>query len=304
MMKLHTLTTLADRHGLLARRDVVPRACSGPTWMRALRSGILRPVQPGVALVHGYPVTENTRVRAAQMSAGRDCLVSGITAARLYGVSIPDPAPIHLISPHRGRNRGLRDAILHRPLDLFDLEPSMIDGIAVSPPFRTLLDTAAWNRGLEARVLEHFLVSGDLTIRSSWRGLFTHARQGRPGITRLRMLLNRWALDNERPESVLEARMLSLCFRHRLPPFEFQAEIGPFRVDFLWRDERTIVECDGFAFHGLTRDAFERDRHRDAQLQALGYTVWRFSFQQITGQSSFVASTLKQAFRRIQFQNS
>ena len=268
-----------------------------------MNSGSLRPVQPGVAILFGHPITEHSRVRAAQLSAGRDSLVAGITAARLYGVSVPDPVPIHLISPRRQRNRGLRDAILHRLLDLFDLEPCVIDGIVVSPPFRTLLDTAAWNRGFETRVLEHFLVSGDLTIRSCWRGLFTHARQGRPGVTRLRMLLNRWALDNERPESILEARMLSLCFRHRLPPFEFQAEIGPFRVDFLWRDEKVIVECDGFAFHGSTREAFERDRHRDAQLQALGYTVWRFSFQQITRQSTFVASTLQQAFRRISFHN-
>lgn len=255
-------------------------------------------------MLFGHPVNEHSQIRAAQLSAGRESLVAGITAAHLYGISIPKPLPIHLISPHRGRNRGVRDAVLHRPLDLFDLEPHTIEGIVVSPPFRTLLDTAAWNRGLESRVLEHFLVSGDLTIRSCWRALFAHARQGRPGITRLRMLLNRWALDNERPESVLEARMLSLCFQHRLPPFEFQSEIGPFRVDFLWRDERVIVECDGFAFHGSTQEAFERDRHRDAQLQALGYTVWRFSFQQITRQSTFVASTLKQAFRRISFQNS
>jgi very-short-patch-repair endonuclease len=34
------------------------------------------------------------------------------------------------------------------------------------------------------------------------------------------------------------------------------------------------VEVDGFAFHG-GRDAFERDRTRDAQLQAHGYRDMR-----------------------------
>jgi very-short-patch-repair endonuclease len=111
-------------------------------------------------------------------------------------------------------------------------------------------------------------------------------------------LLNSWSLDAEQPESVLEAKMLSLCYSAGFPSFEFQASVGPYRVDFLWREQMAIVECDGFAFHGSTRDAFERDRLRDAYLQSLGFTVWRFSFRQLTFQQNEVRERLRSIFRR------
>jgi very-short-patch-repair endonuclease len=92
--------------------------------------------------------------------------------------------------------------------------------------------------------------------------------------------------------------MLSLCFVGKLPSFEFQAVIGPYRVDFLWREQRVIAECDGFAYHGSTREKFESDRKRDAYLQSLGFTVWRFSFRQIVDEPHVIAQQLKAAFRR------
>ena len=42
-----------------------------------------------------------------------------------------------------------------------------------------------------------------------------------------------------------------------------------------------IVETDGWAFHG-GRSAFERDRRRDAELQARGYVVMRFTWRRLT----------------------
>lgn len=48
----------------------------------------------------------------------------------------------------------------------------------------------------------------------------------------------------------------------------------------LWRRDRLVVEIDGFAFHS-TRAAFERDRRRDADLQARGLKVMRVTWRQI-----------------------
>jgi hypothetical protein len=49
-------------------------------------------------------------------------------------------------------------------------------------------------------------------------------------------------------------------------------------VDLRWPWRRLIVETDGFATHG-TRAAFERDRARDAALQAAGFRVLRFTWR-------------------------
>jgi len=67
--------------------------------------------------------------------------------------------------------------------------------------------------------------------------------------------------------------------------------VGSYEVDFLWRDFALIVETDGFEHHG-SRAAFERDRDRDAHLQALGYRVVRFTWRQVTREPERVAATL------------
>jgi very-short-patch-repair endonuclease len=74
--------------------------------------------------------------------------------------------------------------------------------------------------------------------------------------------------------------MLRLCRRHRLPQPEVNARVGPYEVDFLWRDRGLIAETDGFRHHG-DRGSFEADRARDAQLQSRGFRVLRFTYRQV-----------------------
>jgi very-short-patch-repair endonuclease len=85
---------------------------------------------------------------------------------------------------------------------------------------------------------------------------------------------------HEPTRSELERRFLGLCRRHGLPKPEVNVRIGSYEVDFLWREERVVVETDGWASHG-TRSAFEADRARDAELKALGHEVMRFTHRQV-----------------------
>ena len=70
------------------------------------------------------------------------------------------------------------------------------------------------------------------------------------------------------------------------------ARVAGFEVDFLWREQRVIVEADGFEFH-RARGAFEADRARDAELQALGFHVLRFTYRVIRDKAGKVAATLR-----------
>lgn len=65
---------------------------------------------------------------------------------------------------------------------------------------------------------------------------------------------------------------------------EQQVNISKYRVDFLitGNGKRLVIECDGRDFHHATREQIERDRARDAELSALGYTIYRFPGKQIT----------------------
>ena len=86
--------------------------------------------------------------------------------------------------------------------------------------------------------------------------------------------------------------MLALCRRHRIPKPEVNVLIGNYKVDFLWREERLIVEADSFEHH-RDRTTFEADRARDAELRLVGYTVVRFTWRQLTNEPAWVARTVR-----------
>ena len=52
-------------------------------------------------------------------------------------------------------------------------------------------------------------------------------------------------------------------------------------MDFVWPEEKVILEIDGWKFHGHRR-AFERDRKRTMILSDAGYHVIRITVRQFT----------------------
>jgi very-short-patch-repair endonuclease len=55
-----------------------------------------------------------------------------------------------------------------------------------------------------------------------------------------------------------------------------------------------VVEVDGYAFHSSAR-SFERDRRRDAILEAAGYRVMRVRWKQLIEEPIAVAVRIAQA---------
>jgi very-short-patch-repair endonuclease len=104
--------------------------------------------------------------------------------------------------------------------------------------------------------------------------------RGRPGISALRELVEA-ELAGERNRLEAEKRFRALVKDAKFPEPQSNAKVGPFTVDFLWPEERVVAELDGFTTH-RTRSAFEGDRARDGDLQALGYRVVRVTWRQLT----------------------
>jgi very-short-patch-repair endonuclease len=88
-----------------------------------------------------------------------------------------------------------------------------------------------------------------------------------------------------------EDRMLALVRQADLHGFETQRPVKGHTVDFLWRDQRVVVEVDGYRYHS-DRRRFESDRRRDADLQAHGYAVLRVTWRQLRREPLFVAARL------------
>ena len=62
--------------------------------------------------------------------------------------------------------------------------------------------------------------------------------------------------------------------------------------DFVWPEQRLIVETDGWQAHG-TRQAFENDRLRDAHLIAAGWRPLRLTWKRLTNEPAEVADLLR-----------
>jgi very-short-patch-repair endonuclease len=63
-------------------------------------------------------------------------------------------------------------------------------------------------------------------------------------------------------------------------------------LDARWRQQRLIVECDGFAAHA-TRKAFEENRARDRALVVDGWRVVRVTWRQLEEDRETIAGQLR-----------
>ena len=95
--------------------------------------------------------------------------------------------------------------------------------------------------------------------------------------------------------SELEEAFLALCRNAGLPApaineWVFVDDGPPLKADFLWREQRLIVEVDGWAAHG-SRHRFEADRRRDQRARRAGIDTLRFTRCQVVRDPGWVAAT-------------
>jgi very-short-patch-repair endonuclease len=233
---------------------------------------------------------------AAVLACGNGAVLSHRSAAALWSVGPytidGDPIDVTVVGPRRGCRPGIR---AHHVRSLEGDEVTTLQRIPITAPARTLLDLA---RVASARELEAAVAEAErryLTTERELLALFARHR-ARRGTRALRHLLDR----GTRPaltRSEAEKRCLGLIRRARLDPPEVNVRLGPYEVDFLWREQRLVVEVDGFAYHS-DRAAFERDRRRDADLAALGYTVVRVTWRQLVDEPAAVVARVAQALAR------
>jgi very-short-patch-repair endonuclease len=114
--------------------------------------------------------------------------------------------------------------------------------------------------------------------------------RSRPVPRSLQALLARYAAPPF-TRSELERRFLALCDIHQLQRPTGNIIIKGEEVDFVWRDQRLIVEVDGYRYH-RSPSKFEDDRARDVMLTVAGWTVLRFTWRQVDERPAWVAAAV------------
>jgi very-short-patch-repair endonuclease len=281
----------AAQRGVVTHRQLIDAGVGRGAIAHRLAQARLHRLHRGVYLVgHSVP-PPLARETAALLACGPGALLSHRTAAHLWRLTprLPVDVDVTLIG---GNRRGRPGLAIHRTRAIEGAERARVQGMPVTAPTRTLLDLADTLRSEElepilAEAVRRRLVrTGDLRKRLGDAG-------GRHGLGRLRSLLEQTG-GPALTRSEAERRLLALVRSGGLPAPDTNVSVGRYEVDLLWREARLIVEVDGYAYHS-GRPAFERDRKRDAELQALGFRVMRVTWRQLVDEPEAVLVRIAQA---------
>jgi very-short-patch-repair endonuclease len=271
----------ALQYGVVARRQLLAMEIGAGAIETRLRQHYLHPLHRGVYAVGHLALVALAREMAATLAAGPGAVVSHRSAAAVWHLlRQQDEGAVDILIPRSGRGTrpGLR---VHRSKLLSKRDVRHLRGLAVTSPVRTLIDLteAATDRELD-RATHEALARNLTNVRELLREM--ERFRGRRGLTRLRSLID--AADHPMlTRSEAEERFLALVRAGELPAPEVNVLVEGYEVDFLWREQGVVVEMDGFRFHS-SRQAFERDRRRDADLQASGLSVLRFTWRQVVNE--------------------
>lgn len=273
----------ARQHGVVTTAQLLSAGLSRSAIAHRVERGWLLPVFHGAYQV-GPVAAAWGREMAAILLAGESAVLSHHTAAAIWGIR-SHTGDVH-VTVSRGHPRNKPGVRIHR---CHSLNAAVLHGLPLTTPARTLVDLASHLRRHELdRATEQTQILG-LASRDEIAAQLKSQR----GVGALRAALHD---EPTLTRSEAERRLLDLVREARLPRPETNAMVGGYEVDMLWRRHRLVVEVDGYAFHS-GRAAFERDRRRDAALQAAGYRVVRFTWRQITRESHAVVAMLAALLR-------
>lgn len=278
------MSTLASRqHSVVSREQLRTAGLSDEAIDQAVASARLHSQFRGTYSVGLRSVDLHGRHFAATLACGRGTVISHGSAAWLSGLWRAKPGEVEVIAPIEAGRKipGIRRRFPPPPLRGHLRE---YEGIPCTSPSRTLVDLAGIaGRSALADAVEEAAVLGILDVQEIDRILDENRRRGS---RKLNSILEEWRRYTPKMllRSRMEAKMLPLLTHHSLPIPETNQKLRvagrTFEVDFLWREQRVVVETDGGAFHANPM-AQRRDAERNQLLARAGYRVPRIGWEQL-----------------------
>jgi very-short-patch-repair endonuclease len=276
--------------GVVSRPQLVASGMSPATASRLCDRGLLDRVAHGVYLVGGAPLTYRARLWVAVLATNG--VLGFATAAELWGLSDDRSECAHVIVPHARRVVAPPGTTVSR-VGVPSGQLGHRDGLPVTSRTWTVLDQLGALPAAEAgRLADRALQRRWITGRDLERRLENFP--GRPGNTQLRRLSS-MVRDGAAAES---ERHLHRLLR--------RAGIGGWQPNYaVWVDGELVavvdvalpaagiaIEVDGMAYH-VDVDRFRRDRSRQNDLVALGWTVLRFTWADLTEHPGYVIAMIR-----------
>jgi hypothetical protein len=273
------------QHSVFAVWQAVALGITGAGVRKRAAASRLHRIHQGVySLVPTELLSRNGRWMAAVLACGPGAVLSHRSAAALHELRRTDRANIEVTVPRRSARS--HDGIdVHRSTTLTAADLTAVQSIPCTSVGRTLFDLAEVvdRRGVEracdqAEILEVF----DLAVLEDQVERNPTRRAGRV----IRSVLAEHYIGGTPTWNELEEAFLALSRSLGLPDplVNRWIDLGDgepmIRGDFVWYEQRVIVETDGRRPHG-THQARERDPRRDQRALLAGWTPIRTTWRQV-----------------------
>lgn len=288
-----------SQHGLVSRDQALLAGVTPDQLFQRSRSSDWELERPNVLRLVGAPRTSKQRAMAAVLDAGPGALLSHHSALAMWSIPGFRLDPPHIIYPRGGLFRRDTEAILHTSRRLPPHHVTVLEGLPLTMPGRTLFDIA------------HLIPPGRLerAAETAWaRRLITGPHmydlfdelkvRGRPGLKQIAWYLKPRGRNYIPAASGLELRFHKLIDRDGQPPLERQIDSGGARwvgrVDAGDLLALTIFEINSDRYHSALIDK-QADEIRYASFAAAGFAVYSFTEFEVWHNGEYVQKTVRQA---------
>ncbi len=275
------------QRGVITREQLRRLGLSEHGIAERIRTGRLHRLHRGVYAVGHDVLRPEAYWLAAVLACGEGAVLSHASAAAHWGIRPSAAASVDVTVPVRSGRRSRKGIRLHRSGRLGEREVTVHEGIPVTTVARTLLDLADV---LPRHALKRTIDEAEYQRLVDMTALIA-AVQENPG-RRGAQVIELARAEAEMTRSELEQRFLALVDRHGLPRPRVNSRVEGYEVDFVWPEDRVIVEIDGRAAHG-TRSAFERDRLRDRRLLRAGFRTIRLTDRALRYEEDAIVADLE-----------
>lgn len=227
---------------------------------------------------------------------------SGSTAAALHEFDGYVLRPPFHVTIERGRNIQRVGHFIHTSVDLPLIDRSVVDGMRVMSPARTVIDLAKSSSIAQLTVaIDSVLRDGGASEALLHRRLVALGKRGRHGIPKVIAAIE-GANVRRGAHSWLERRYLELVAAAGLPLPATQQVLSRagdrvVRVDCRFEGTPVVVELLGYRFH-RTEVQMSRDAERLNALILDGFLPIQFTYRQVTELSEQVLDTTRFALAK------
>ncbi len=288
----------SKQFGVVTRADLATTEVTWK-WLRGrLATGEWNRVHRGVFRLGCSQPSLDEREMAALLAAGEEAVLSHTSAARRLGLAVPQGESVEVTVPE-SRKATVRGAKVWRSRNLSPSDIAKRGRFRVTNLARTIIDLAAvLDEGWLRACFDSAVRQNKSNVGWISRTLAKYG-PGKRGVGRLRALVDEYRQGDEVPDSVLESLGVELArATGRKPTLHWNVLDGARRVaevDLAWPELKLCVEFDGWKTHG-SRAAFVRDRARDRELFPLGWTVLRYTWDDVVHDRDTIVDQLVQSY--------